>query len=157
MGPISQGSLRLIGRKQKTEADMAMSFSKLGETKVTVPLILLVFLFYIGWEAKDFTIEGLDEFFISEAEGGEMTEQIEGLNKTLTKYIEKSEIREINREIRETNEQVTETQLWIAANGGNTIATARLGELVERRNTLTDTKACLLNDNIDDKEICYVE
>lgn len=136
---------------------MAMSFAKLGEQKVTVPAILLVFLVYIGWNARDFTIGGLDEFFISEAEGGQMTEQIEGLNTTLTKYIEKSEIREINREIRETNEQVTETQLWIAANGGNAIATARLGELVERRDALKETKTCLLNDNIKDKEVCYVE
>ena len=135
----------------------AFNFSKLGEQKITVPAILLVFLFYIGFQAKDFTIEGLDEFFISEAEGGQMVEQIEELNTTLTKYIEKSEIREINSEIREVKEQITETQLWIAANGGNSIATARLGELVDRRDALTETKKCLLNDNIKDKEVCYVE
>lgn len=136
---------------------MAMNFAKLGEQKITVPAILLVFLVYMGWNARDFTIGGLDEFFISEAEGGEMTKQIEGLNETLTKYIEKSEIREINSAIRDTNEQITETQLWIAANGGNAIATARLGELVERRDALKETKVCLLNDNIKDKEVCYVE
>ena len=136
---------------------MAMNFAKLGEQKITVPAILLVFLVYIGWNARDFTIGGLDEFFISEAEGGEMTKQIEGLNTTLTKYIEKSEIREINREIRETNEQITETQLWIAANGGNSIATARLGDLVQRRDSLKETKVCLMNNNIEDKEVCYVE
>ncbi len=61
---------------------MAMNFAKLGEQKITVPAILLVFLVYMGWNARDFTIGGLDEFFISEAEGGEMTKQIEGLNET---------------------------------------------------------------------------
>jgi len=134
-----------------------MNFAKLGEQKVTVPLALLVGLLVIGWQAKDFTIDGLDKFFISEAEGGQMTKQIEGLNETLTKYISKSEIRAINDDISAVNDKVTETQLWIAANGENTIATARLTDLVKRRNSLQETKDCLLNNNIDDKEICYVE
>lgn len=75
----------------------------------------------------------------------------------LTKYIAKSEIREINNEIQTVVEQITETQLWIAANGSNQIATARLGDLVQRRDLLKETKACLLNDNIEDKDNCYVE
>ena len=134
-----------------------LNFAKLGEQKITVPAILLVFLVYIGWNARDFTIGGLDEFFISEVEGGELAKQIGETNELIVGYIEKSEIREINREIREVGEQITETQLWIAANGGNTIATARLGELVQRRDALKETKACLLNVNIEDKEVCYVE
>ena len=133
------------------------NFAKLGEQKITVPAILLVFLVYIGWEAKDFTIEGLDEYFISEAEGGEIVEQLDDISKSLNGYIEKSEIRELNNQIQQASEQITETQLWIAANGGNAIATARLGELVQRRDALKETKACLLNANIDDKEVCYVE
>lgn len=144
--------------RNRMEADMpGLDLSKLGETKVTVPAILLLSLVIFGWKAKDFTIGGLDEFFISEAEGSQMVEQIEQLNETVTKYISKSEIREINNQIQEVNEQITETQLWIAANGGNDIATARLGELVQRRDALKATKACLLNDNIEDKDNCYVE
>ncbi len=136
---------------------MAMNLAKLGEQKVTVPLALLVGLLVIGWQAKDFTIDGLDEFFISEAEGSEMTAQLEQLTENLGKYIEKSEIRAINDDIAAVDDQVTETQLWIAANGENQIATARLTDLVKRRDALKETKVCLLNDNIEDKEICYVE
>lgn len=135
----------------------AMNFSKLGEQKVTVPAILLVFLLYIGWQAKDFTIDGLDEFFISEAEGSEMTQQLEQLTETMTKYISKSEIRELNSQIADATDQISATQLWISANGGNEIATARLTDLVQRRDSLQETKECLMNDNIEDKEICYVE
>jgi len=135
----------------------AVNLAKLSETKVTVPAILLVTLVVFGWKAKDFTIEGLDEFFVSEAEGSEMVEQIESLNENLTKYISKAELREINDGIQEINSQVTETQLWISANGSNPIATARLGDLVARRDNLMETKACLLDDNIDDKDLCYVE
>jgi hypothetical protein len=118
---------------------------------------LLIGLFVIGWQAKDFTIAGLDDFFVSEAEGSQMVEQIEELNDNLTKYISKSEIREINNELQAVKEQIIETQLWIAANGGNDIATARLGELVQRRDSLNATKSCLLDDTITDKELCYVE
>lgn len=134
-----------------------IKLESLKEMKFTVPVTLLIGLFVIGWQAKDFTIEGLDDYFISEAEGGEMTQQIEQLNVNLTKYIEKSEIRAINDDIGAVNDQVTETQLWIAANGENQIATARLGDLVKRRDSLKETKECLLNDNIEDKEVCYVE
>jgi len=111
----------------------------------------------IGWQAKDFTISGLDQFFVSEAEGSEIVEQLEDIGKSLESYISKSEIREINHQIQEVNAQVTETQLYIAANGNNDIATVRLTELVQRRDELRETKACLLDESITDKELCYVE
>jgi len=136
---------------------MAMNFSKLGEQKITVPAILLVFLVYIGWNARDFTIGGLDEFFISEAEGGQMVEQLEEIGKKLDTYVSKSEIREVNHTMEEVESQITETQLWIAANGGNDIATARLADLIKRRDMLKERKACLLDDDIENKENCYVE
>jgi len=134
-----------------------MNFSKLGEQKITVPAILLVFLVYIGWNARDFTIGGLDEFFISEAEGGQMVEQLEEIGKKLDTYVSKSEIREVNHTMEEVESQITETQLWIAANGGNDIATARLADLIKRRDMLKERKACLLDDDIENKENCYVE
>ena len=46
------------------------------------------------------------------------------------------------------------TQLWIAANGENPIATARLTDLVQRSRALNDKKDCLLNDNVTDKSVC---
>jgi hypothetical protein len=134
-----------------------IKLESLKEMKFTVPVSLLIGLFVIGWQAKDFTIAGLDEFFVSEAEGSEMTKQIEELNENLVGYISKSEIREINNLIQEATTQITETQLWIAANGTNTIATARLGELVQRRDNLRETKVCLLDEDITDKDLCYVD
>lgn len=136
---------------------MKSYLTKLGETKVTVPIALLVGLLWVGWNARDFTVDGLDEFFISEAEGGEIAKQVEEIGTKLDSYIARDEIREINRQLEEVASQITETQLWIAANGENAIATARLGELVRKRDRLNSTKECLLNDNISDKENCYVE
>jgi len=134
-----------------------IKLESLKEMKFTVPVTLLIGLFVIGWQAKDFTIAGLDEFFVSEAEGSEMVAQIEELNDTLVGYISKSEIREINNLIQEATTQITETQLWIAANGTNPIATARLGDLVQRRDNLRETKACLLDEDMTDKDLCYVD
>ncbi len=134
-----------------------LNLAKLGETKVTVPLILIAAVALIGFKAQSFTVNVLDEFFFSEAQGEELADAVQENTEVLYKYIAKAEIREVNDEIREVNAQVTETQLWIAANGTNQIATARLSDLVQRRDELIDTKSCLLNDNIDDKDNCYVE
>ncbi len=131
-----------------------LDFSKLGETKVTVPAILLVFLLIIGWNAKDFTIAGLDEFFFTDAAAEELSKQINKNTEVLTDYIRRQEIRDVNDQLVQIDTQVTETQLWIAANGDNPIATARLADLVQRSRTLGDRKACLLNDNVTDKEDC---
>ena len=134
-----------------------LNLAKLGETKVTVPLILIAAVALIGFRAQSFTVDVLDEFFFSEAQGQELAQAVEKQGIMLYEYIAKSEIREVNDAMREVNEQITETQLWIAANGTNPIATARLGDLVQRRDELKDTKACLLNDNIENKDNCYVE
>jgi hypothetical protein len=134
-----------------------IKLDSLKEMKFTVPVSLLIGLFVIGWQAKDFTIEGLDAFFISEAEGTEIVEQLDKISDSLDSYISKSEIREINHQIQEVNAQVTETQLYIAANGNNDIATARLQDLVARRDALRETKDCLLDEDITNKELCYVE
>jgi hypothetical protein len=140
------------------ERDMRpINLSSLKEMKFTVPVTLLIGLVAIGWQAKNFTIVTLDEFFISEAEGSQLAEKIGDLNTTVTKYIAKSEIREINNELDAVNSQITETQLWIAANGSNDIATARLANLVRRKDKLNEIKTCLLNESITDKDICYVE
>jgi len=134
---------------------MAMNLSKLGETKVTVPVILIVAVAVIGFRAQSFTVKVLDEFFFSEAQGQELAEAVQENTEVLYKFISKSEIRDLNNEIQAVTEQITETQLWIAANGSNDIATARLQDLVSRRDDLTETKACLLDDDIDDKDFCY--
>lgn len=135
---------------------MAISLAKLGEQRITVPVAVLVGLFWVGWNAKDFTVEGLDEFFFSEAQGEELASQVKSLNENLTSFISKTELRELNREISEIGDQISETQLWISANGANDIAKARLADLIERRDVLMARKACLLNDSITNKELCGV-
>lgn len=131
-----------------------LNFSKLGETKVTVPAILLVFLLYLGWNARDFTIDGLDEFFFTDVAAAELSKQINRNTEVLTDYIRRQEISDVNAQLMQIDAQVTETQLWIAANGDNPIATARLADLVHRSRMLGERKACLLNDNVTDKEDC---
>jgi hypothetical protein len=133
---------------------MAVNLAKMGETKVTVPLILLGALLVFGWKAKDFTVGTLDEFFFSEAEASQLAEAVTKNTETLTNYIRRQDLRDVNSEIAGVTNQIQETQLWIEANGQNPIATARLQELVERKNKLEAKKACLLNDNIEDKSVC---
>lgn len=133
---------------------MSVDFSKLSQTRVTVPIALLLGLFWVGWNARDFTIETLDEFFFSEAEASQLAEAVKQNTDTITTYIKRQDLRIVNAEIADVTDQIIETQLWIEANGQNTIATARLQDLVERKNKLEAKKACLLNDNVTDKSTC---
>lgn len=133
---------------------MALNYSKLAETKVTVPLILILAVAVGAYKAQDFTIEVLDEFFFTDVAASELAKAVEDNTDVLYSYIQKQEIRDVNSEIARVASQIQETQLWIAANGENPIATARLGDLVARQRQLVDKKACLLNDNISDKDVC---
>lgn len=133
---------------------MAFDVSKLGETKVTVPLIMILAVAIGAYKAQDFTIDILDEFFFTDAAAAELADAVKANTDVLYSYIQKQEIRDVNEQIVLVANQIQETQLWIAANGENPIATARLGDLVTRQRQLDDKKDCLLNENITDKDVC---
>ena len=131
-----------------------MNFSKLGETKVTVPVILILAVAVAAYKAQDFTVEVLDEFFFTDVAAAELADAVQANTEVLYSYIQKQEIRAVNADIVLVANQLQETQLWIAANGQNPIATARLQDLVARQRKLNDKKDCLLNENITDKDVC---
>ncbi len=133
---------------------MAFDVSKLGETKVTVPLILILAVAVLGYKAESFTVEVLDEFFFTDVAASELAKAVSDNTAVLYTYIQRQEIRDVNEQIVLVANQIQETQLWIAANGENPIATARLGDLVTRSRQLEDKKDCLLNENISDKAVC---
>ncbi len=133
---------------------MAINLAKLGETKVTVPLILIAAVAVGGYKAESFTVEVLDEFFFTDVAASELAKAVEDNTTVLYSYIQQQEIRDVNADIVLVANQIQETQLWIAANGENPIATARLGDLVTRQRQLNDKKACLLNESITDKSVC---
>lgn len=133
---------------------MSLNFSKLGETKVTVPLILILAVAVAAYKAESFTVEVLDEFFFTDAAASELAKAVQDNTDVLYSYIQQQEIRDVNADIVLVANQIQETQLWIAANGENPIATARLGDLVTRQRQLNDKKACLLNERITDKSVC---
>ena len=133
---------------------MAINLSKLSETKVTVPLIMILAVAVGAYKAQDFTIDVLDEFFFTDAAAAELADAVQANTEVLYSYIKKQEIRDVKEQIVLVANQIQETQLWIAANGENPIATARLGDLVTRQRQLDDKKACLLNENITDKDVC---
>ena len=135
---------------------MVFDFKKLGETKVTVPVILIVFVAVVAFKAENFTIAALDEFFFSEAQGEELTKAVEANTAALNTFIRRQEIRDVNDQIDDVQSQISDTELWVAANGSNPIATARMRDLLGRKARLEERKSCLLNDDISDKELCDV-
>jgi len=133
---------------------MAINLAKLGETKVTVPLILIAAVAVAAYKAQSFTVEVLDEFFFTDVAAAELADAVQANTEVLYSYIQKQEIRDVNEQIVLVANQIQETQLWIAANGENPIATARLRDLVARQRQLDDKKDCLLNERITDKDVC---
>ncbi len=133
---------------------MAINLSKLSETKVTVPLIMILAVAVGAYKAQDFTIDVLDEFFFTDAAAAELADAVQANTEVLYSYIKKQEIRDVKEQIVLVANQIQETNLWIAANGENPIATARLSDLVARQRQLDDKKDCLLNENITDKDVC---
>jgi len=133
---------------------MSFDVSKLGETKVTVPLILILAVAAFAYKAESFTVEVLDEFFFTDVAAAELADAVKANTEVLYSYIQQQEIRDVNADIVLVANQLQETQLWIAANGENPIATARLQDLVARQRQLNDKKACLLNENVTDKSVC---
>lgn len=133
---------------------MAINLSKLSETKVTVPLIMILAVAVGAYKAQDFTIDVLDEFFFTDAAAAELADAVQANTEVLYSYIKKQEIRDVKEQIVLVANQIQETNLWIAANGENPIATARLSDLVARQRQLDDQKDCLLNENITDKDVC---
>ena len=133
---------------------MAINLSELSETKVTVPLIMILAVAVGAYKAQDFTIDVLDEFFFTDAADAELADAVQANTEVLYSYIKKQEIRDVKEQIVLVANQIQETNLWIAANGENPIATARLSDLVARQRQLDDKKDCLLNENITDKDVC---
>ena len=133
---------------------MAINLSKLSETKVTVPLIMILAVAVGAYKAQDFTIDVLDEFFFTDAAAAELADAVQANTEVLYSYIKKHENRDVKEQIVLVANQIQETNLWIEANGENPIATARLSDLVARQRQLDDKKDCLLNENITDKDVC---
>lgn len=129
---------------------------KLGETRVTVPLALLAGLFWLGLNARELTIGSLDQVFFTDAAAGELTKAVERNTDALTAFIRRQEIRDVNEQLDDVAAQITATELWIAANGANAIASARMVELINRKSKLEEKRSCLLNASIENKELCDV-
>jgi hypothetical protein len=134
------------------------------QLKVTVPIGLLIGILYVGYKADSISLALLDEVFFSEAQGQTISEKVDKIGKEVTElsetvqqFVKVDTIKELNRKIQDTEDQISETNIGIATNGESPAYAARLRDLSMRLDTLTEQKACLLNDNITNKELCDIE
>ena len=82
------------------------AWRKAGEMKVTVPAVLLAGLFWLGVKADTFTVDYLDDWFVTKAEAQEQlhqleskVDQLEGKVDNLGKKFDTQRIADIEREV----------------------------------------------------------
>ena len=130
---------------------------QLTKTKVTVPLIVLVFCVYVGWKADSFTVDYLDDFFITKAVAEEqytvIQESVKENRTLIVSHIQTYELNENARETQGVADQLYELELYVAANGANDLTNRRQQELTARLQRLSRIRACIIrNSRLEDDD-----
>ena len=131
-----------------------IDYSKLKETKVTLPIIGVLALMVFAWKADKLTVDYLDDFFMTKAVAEEQFESINkqlGANATLISgHIRTYELNENAKSSQLVQDQIYELQLYISANGENDLTRTRQRDLDASLSRLGRVRACIVR-NADDE------
>lgn len=131
-----------------------ITLETLKQTKVTLPLIMVVGLVVLGFKADNLTVSYLGEFFLEKAVAEEQYEQItqavESNAKLITGHIRTYELNENARDTRAVQEKLSDLELYVAANGVNPIVTDRRAELQRELGRLGRVRACVIRNDPDE-------
>lgn len=129
----------------------SIDIQKLTQRRVTVPLIMVVGLFVLGWKADHLTIGYLDDFFITNAvaeeQYREITEQLAANTKLITGHIRTYELNENAKDTRRTEDHIYDLDLYIAANGENQLTRTRKRDLSAELTRLKRVRACIVRND----------
>lgn len=129
-------------------AGKSIDFDKLKQTKVTVPLIVLLGVVWLGWNAKDLTADALGEFFLSKAVAEEqykvLTEQTTETRTLIVLHINEYKLNENARAVRTVTNQLYELQFYVAANGESDLTRDRKRDLENEVQKLSRVRACII-------------
>lgn len=125
-----------------------IDFSKLKETKVTLPLIAVVTLFVIGWKFDGLTVDYLDEFFMSKANAEEqftvITEQTTQTRTLIVTHINEYKLNENAKATANASTQLYNLELYVAANGASDLTNNRQRDLAQTLARLGRARACII-------------
>lgn len=124
------------------------------QTKVTLPLIMVIGLIVLGFKADNLTVSYLGEFFLTKAVAEEqyeqITEQLTANTKLITGHIRTYELNENAKETKGVQDQLYNLELYVAANGENDLTRTRKRDLSADLNRLGRVRACIVRNDADE-------
>jgi len=127
---------------------MTLDYSKLKEAKITIPVVVLLGLFWVGFNAKAITVDALGEFFIHKAAAEDQYQQlaakIETNQTVIVSHIQEYKLNENARETRAITNELYNLELFESANGVSQLTQDRKRQLTEQLQTLARKRACVI-------------
>lgn len=125
-----------------------LDYSKLKETKITIPVVVLLGMLWVGFNAKSLTVGTLSDFFVTKASAEEqytvLSEQLIETRTLVVTHIKEYKLNENARETQSVTNQMYNLELYVAANGESELTRTRLLDLQHQMQTLTRVRACVL-------------
>lgn len=141
--------------------------SKYSDLKVTIPAVLLLGVFAIGWRVDHITADYIDNSlgFVTDAEATELSaktrqeieklsSKIDGITRTFDQYVRRQDVKEINTRIDSKEREIRNLEREIAEHGTNTVLRDQLVDARSVLNMLENEKRCLLDDRVLEKGNC---
>jgi hypothetical protein len=129
-------------------ATKTLDYSKLRETKVTIPFVALLGFIWLGFNAKDLTVSALSNFFLSKADAQEqykiVTEQVTKTRTLIVTHINEYKINENGKETRSIANEMYNLELYVAANGDSQLTRDRKRDLANQLARLGRVRACVI-------------
>ena len=125
-----------------------IDYSKLKETKVTLPLIGVLALLWFGWKFDGITVDYLDEFFLSKSLAEEqytvITKQTTETRVLIVTHINEYKLNENAKSTANAADQLYNLELYVAANGASDLTTNRQRDLANTLARLGRQRACII-------------
>lgn len=128
-----------------------IDIQKLTQRKVTVPLILIAAVAVFAWRLDSFTVDYLDDFFITRVEATEqyeiVTAQVSENADLIKGHISEYKLNENAREIRAAEDALYNLELYVAANTESKLTRDRKRSLDSTLSRLGRVRACIVRAN----------
>lgn len=125
-----------------------LDYSKLKDTKITIPLVAVLGFLWLGFNAKSLTVGALSEFFLAKAEAEEqfivVTEQVTETRTLIVTHINEYKLNENAKATRVAADQMYNLELYIAANDESQLTADRKRALANQLATLSRQRACII-------------
>lgn len=133
-----------------------IDYSKLKETKVTLPILAVVGLVVLGWKFDGITVDYLDEFFMSRAHAEEqftvISEQTTETRTLIVTHINEYKLNENAKATANASDQLYNLQLYVAANGASELTNNRQRDLANTLAKLGRVRACIIRNAVPDDD-----